>query len=784
MSKPLRSTSLDLHAPNLILATDQPVATTSTSSAKDYSTVGTSTTSRPYFKSQPSIHLSLDHEAPAVYQVSSAASSVKSFILKTTVIPSGPNTPNEHSAAATAAAQGLSSEFGSGAEGYLSNADDAGLLNGATVQERSISAHINDALNGSLITERRRSRNYRLESPTPSVLSGRRESMPDAKNYVRLLAEMDDGMTTGSDIGSTDAIEPFANAPVDESSIQIAMSDNILHHHPTFQLSSSLYSPGARHRPVDSDSDVSSNTSSPQLNPIPRPIRTSLSMSRITPDTLSPSGAADMGAELGSSVSSSGSTESEGEKMRKIAKLKRQGSRSSVAAKKGREHRRKHGEEDQSTANWTSHKKHFFVLSSAGKPVWTRYGDESRISSLMGVIQAIVSFFADNDDSIRSINAGTHKIVFLLKDPLYFVAVARTGESENQVGFAPRSASIPLQPDPERPDGVPADQDLRAAYQLRLAAAAGSLSTLFNRDHGFMLGSIQCQRVPRELRDRIGETLAQGRAKDLLYAMIVANGKLVTLLRPRKHSLHPSDLHLLFNMLTGSTTFRSAESWTPLCLPKFNSKGFLHAYICYIERDVCLLMISTDKDRFFDLSEWKSRIVEVSRSWVSGSEWEYWMGIGVRGNLEDLFRFVFLVWRPHYRGPSEPANIRRAGGVATCADIGIPSLRHFLYKSKLNVQFTCPDLVEPYTTADERRRLFRLYQHTHDRMHSRTRPLKLYYYNSESESMLGWITSSFELYVTFNPLISKSSIIASSNHLLRWIKKHEDSLFVLNAPVF
>src|SRR4051794_19784057 len=40
-----------------------------------------------------------------------------------------------------------------------------------------------------------------------------------------------------------------------------------------------------------------------------------------------------------------------------------------------------------------------------------------------------------------------------------------------------------------------------------------SLSTRFNRDHGFMLGAIQCQRVPRELRDRIGTALAQGKAK-------------------------------------------------------------------------------------------------------------------------------------------------------------------------------------------------------------------------------------------------------------------------------
>lgn len=71
------------------------------------------------------------------------------------------------------------------------------------------------------------------------------------------------------------------------------------------------------------------------------------------------------------------------------------------------------------------------------------------------------------------------------------------------------------------------------------------------------------------------------------------------------------DLHLLFNMLTGSTTFDLAESWTPLCLPKFNSKGFLHAYICYIAPDVSIVMISTDKDRFFDMSEWKSTLVEV-----------------------------------------------------------------------------------------------------------------------------------------------------------------------------
>lgn len=35
--------------------------------------------------------------------------------------------------------------------------------------------------------------------------------------------------------------------------------------------------------------------------------------------------------------------------------------------------------------------------------------------------------------NVRSMNAGQHKFVFLLRDPLYYVAVSKTGESDVQV---------------------------------------------------------------------------------------------------------------------------------------------------------------------------------------------------------------------------------------------------------------------------------------------------------------------------------------------------------------
>jgi hypothetical protein len=50
---------------------------------------------------------------------------------------------------------------------------------------------------------------------------------------------------------------------------------------------------------------------------------------------------------------------------------------------------------------WRSKRKHFFVLSSAGKPIYSRHGDDSIISGYMGVIQAIISFFEDNGDTLR-----------------------------------------------------------------------------------------------------------------------------------------------------------------------------------------------------------------------------------------------------------------------------------------------------------------------------------------------------------------------------------------------
>ena len=75
-----------------------------------------------------------------------------------------------------------------------------------------------------------------------------------------------------------------------------------------------------------------------------------------------------------------------------------------------------------------------------------------------------------------------------------------------------------------------------------------------------------------------------------------------------------TDIHLILNLVDASTSFRSAESWTPICLPKFNSSGFLHAHVSYLPNDspACLLLFSVNKEDFFNMQECQQRIISVS----------------------------------------------------------------------------------------------------------------------------------------------------------------------------
>jgi vacuolar fusion protein MON1 len=84
-------------------------------------------------------------------------------------------------------------------------------------------------------------------------------------------------------------------------------------------------------------------------------------------------------------------------------------------------------------------------------------------------------------------------------------------------------------------------------------------------------------------------------------------------------------------------------------------------------------------------------------------------------------------------------------------------------------------------------RLITLYQIVHDNIHAKSgqeSTLKLQYLKTDKESVMGWITQPFELYITLSPRLPKSAAVNAANAVARWVKKEESRLFLRDAPVF
>jgi hypothetical protein len=416
--------------------------------------------------------------------------------------------------------------------------------------------------------------------------------------------------------------------------------------------------------------------------------------------------------------------------------------------------RRAQDDEDPSQAEWRLHHKHVFVLSSAGKPIYSRYGDEQRMAAFMAAISGVVSFIDDTGDTIREIRAGKHLFVFLMKGPIYLVAVADTGETAAQLTL--QLTYVHAQILQILTAGVEKIFRSKAAFDLRnlLGGADVFIDSLLRRmdhDASFFLDAVHCLRLPAQARQVIGQAIHAVQNPSLLFGVLVANMRLVHFVRVKKFNLVPLDLHLVMNFVSSSSSFRTSESWTPICLPKFNDKGFLHAHVSYLSKDVCLVLFSTAADAFFQLAECRNRVLT---------------SLNAHGAISLVQRAV-----------DHQLNY-------AVAEVAVPSLLHFVYKNVATAQFTSPSVGAPYLDRKERKRLFRLYQLVFSRMLTEEPRHKIYYYTTERELVVGWLTATFELYAVFSPLESKSTAIKACNELLRWIKKQEDSLFLSNAPTW
>ncbi|KAK7421901.1 Vacuolar fusion protein mon1 [Neonectria punicea] len=437
----------------------------------------------------------------------------------------------------------------------------------------------------------------------------------------------------------------------------------------------------------------------------------------------------------------------------------------------------KNFEDDEKLLMWKSKLKHYLILSSAGKPIWSRHGDLSLINSSMGVVQTIISFYEGAKNPLQAFSAGDTRFVIATQGPLYFVAISKLGESDSQVRAQlealymqilstltlPRLTSIFV----HRPSS-----DLRKPLEGTESLLSSLADTFTKGSPSALLGSLECLKLRKSQRNTINNTFLKLRTEKLLYGLIVAGGKLVSVIRPRRHSLHPSDLQLIFNMLfeSGGIKGGGGENWIPICLPAFNNKGYLYMYVSFFEgasgeqasspagvegrpagEEIAMVLISADRESFFELKQMRDNVAQQ---------------LAKNGTLA-------IMQNASRAGRPKPHEIAPGSQVS-----------HFLYKSRANVQFCMASLEPTFTELVERRRLMAVYHELHASIHAKHSHLKVLHCVGEDVTSLAWITPVFEFYCVAGPNVSRATITQGANKIIQWAKREEERLFIIGGGVF
>jgi hypothetical protein len=272
---------------------------------------------------------------------------------------------------------------------------------------------------------------------------------------------------------------------------------------------------------------------------------------------------------------------------------------------------------------WEHRNKHIFILSSSGKPIFSRYGDEQDMATTFGLLQAIISVVEDQGDSLRCIKAGSRRIVFFVRHSLYFVCVTSTDEPEvvlsKQLEFMYNQILLILTDQVHRilADNSAKDlRDLLGADTTRIMHAACKTeitppSIAFHAVKAFMLDPAIRKELVTRLRscvDKSGAALGLMLHGESLVAYSIN--------QETPLPLDVGDVLLLSHFVGNSSSLRSQDqNWVPICLPGFNSRAILQAYICnmhiaattendepgHIDISLILISASADPQLFLEL---------------------------------------------------------------------------------------------------------------------------------------------------------------------------------------
>ncbi|GMT23603.1 hypothetical protein PFISCL1PPCAC_14900 [Pristionchus fissidentatus] len=418
-------------------------------------------------------------------------------------------------------------------------------------------------------------------------------------------------------------------------------------------------------------------------------------------------------------------------------------------------------EEEKQLRNLAEYQYQLFVLSQYGRPIFVSSGQEDKLCTLFALIGIFVSRVKEWGDSLESFSAGDVHVHFLHKPPLILGVVSKRPEwlaSQLEVLFEQIVSTLSRTQLDSVYEKKGDNYDLRRLLRGTDRCMMNCVST-WRSDPALYLSAIRIFPLAASDREALSSHMSSsiGAAKldGVIFGLVLAHRQLVSLVRFNKYLIHQKDVHILINLISNNQSLRNGETWTPICLPKFNDTGFLHAHISYPweKTDACLILLSTRREHFFALSAVKADIVKRVESSPT-------LHSNLVKSLEKPFTF----------------DITQIG-------TGHDLLWYFVYKNRRSQQMCLSGARIPFVSREERRTLNRSIASSS--FVSNSNPIiRIAFVQRKNKSILIRSNDKFELICIFSPLVTPPIAAVLADKLLKQLKNSEPRYFISHSPSF
>lgn len=480
--------------------------------------------------------------------------------------------------------------------------------------------------------------------------------------------------------------------------------------------------------------------------------------------------------------------------------------------------------------------KHFFILSTAGKPIYSLNGSDDLIMGYMGLITTIVSTFQEGLNSeLRYISHDNFTLSVMNKSPLLLVAVTKLPRE-----FKPSTGSIDGPPIIETQLkviynyilgvlsklAISKNFDKRMNYDLRnilshqdfkmLDTICMKLTYGFNLeaggeyeiDNSFYLetllnNAVQCAIIKKTTRDKLNSIMISTKklkvkqhssngsliildkilgsdkeryiASDLLFGFLTFDKKILSYLRPKSHHLNNEDIRMLI-----STTSELVRSQEPADSP---------------EMWVPLCMPNFNDSGFL--------YVFVKQVYLPGSAMPIIISL-LSGNKNSFYDMKEVANYVIYKIQKSETFTRTLAGelahistsIPVLKDLSISSIRHFIYKHKGYNQLYM-DNPQYDGSMEYCLRALSHVNHLYASLrsskatvitHGVANPKRLTYTRWQLENV--WVTGFLledeksEFYCICGGAELALLIIEESLRIIRWCEKYKRRLFVADGTAF